>query len=113
MNLVSVTALTALLAVSNASGQMPRAAESLRLTVEQAVQRALETSHRIAEAIARGDAAEAVVGGRRASTLPQVAVQAGYTRTNHVEPFGILVPSNQFKPIYPDVPSNYRTRMDL
>jgi outer membrane protein len=85
----------------------------LPLTLDEAVRRGLETSHRIAEAVARGDAAEAVVGERRASTLPQVAAQAGYTRTNHVETFGILLPNNQLRVIYPDIPDNYRTRLDL
>jgi outer membrane protein len=38
---------------------------------------------------------------------------AGYTRTNHVLPFG--VPSSAGTPtvLYPDVPDNYRTRLDL
>ena len=63
--------------------------------------------------IARGEAAEAVVGTRHAATLPQVAAQAGYTRTNHVDAFGILLPNNQLRVIYPDIPDNYRTRLDL
>jgi outer membrane protein len=90
-----------------------RDAAPLRLTLDEAVRRGLETSHRIAEAVARGDAAEAVVGERRASTLPQIAAQAGYTRTNHVDAFGIVLPNNQLRVIYPDVPDNYRTRLDL
>ncbi len=89
------------------------AALPLRLTLEEAVQRGLETSHRIAEAGARGDAAEAAAGGRHAATLPQIAALAGYTRTNHVDAFGILLPTNQLRVIYPDVPDNYRTRLDL
>ena len=89
------------------------AALPLRLTLEEAVQRGLETSHRIAEAVARGDAAEAAAGGRHAATLPQIAALAGYTRTNHVDAFGILLPTNQLRVIYPDVPDNYRTRLDL
>jgi outer membrane protein TolC len=85
----------------------------LRLTLDEAIRRGLDTSHRIAEATARGDAAEAVVGIRRAATLPQIAAQGGYTRTNHVDEFGILLPNNQLRVIYPDVPDNYRTRLDL
>src|SRR5205814_2366793 len=34
-------------------------------------------------------------------------------RTNHVEVFGVLLPNNQLKVIYPDVPDNLRTRLDL
>jgi outer membrane protein len=85
----------------------------LRLTIDDAVSRGLETSHRVAEAIARGEAADAVAGARHAATLPQVAAQAGYTRTNHVDEFGILLPTNQLRVIYPDIPDNYRTRLDM
>lgn len=108
-----LTAIGTALTVSAAFAQTRDAGIPLRLTLEDAVQRGLETSHRVAEAVARGEAAEAVVGARRASTRPQVAAQAGYTRTNHVDAFGLLLPDNQFKVIYPDVPDNYRTRLDL
>ena len=30
-----------------------------------------------------------------------------------MEAFGILAPNNQFRVIYPDIPDNYRTRLDL
>jgi outer membrane protein len=86
----------------------------LRLALDEAVRRGLETSHRIGEAVARGEAADAIVGQRRAATLPQIAAQAGYMRTNHVQPFGIFMPViNRVQVIYPDVPDNYRTRLDL
>ena len=85
----------------------------LRLTVEEAITRGLATSHRIAEATARKDAADAVADERHAAALPQVAAQAGYMRTNHVEEFGVIMPNNQLRVIYPDVPDNYRTRLDL
>ena len=110
--LTLASALTVVLTASSAAAQGPPAAP-LRLTLDEAVQRGLETSHRIAEAVARGDAAEAVAGARRAATLPQMAAQAGYTRTNHVTAFGIPTPGNQLNIIYPDVPNNYRTRLDL
>ena len=95
-----------------ATAQTPEPAPQ-RLTLDDAVRRGLETSHRIAEAVARGEAADAVVGERRAATLPQIAGQAGYARTNHVDTFGILLPNNQLRVIYPDVPDTYRTRLDL
>ncbi len=89
------------------------AQEPLRLTLDEAIARGLDASHRLAEARARGEAADAVVGERRAAALPQVSAQGGYTRTNHVDTFGILLPNNQFRVIYPDIPDNYRTRLDL
>ena len=82
------------------------------VTLEEAIDRALATSHRLAEAVARGDAAGAVASERHAALLPQLAGQAGYARTNHVDEFGILLPNNQLTVIYPDVPNNYRTRLD-
>jgi outer membrane protein TolC len=85
----------------------------LRLTVDEAVRRAIEASHRLREAAARRDAADALAGERHASGLPQVAAQAGYMRTNHVTPFGLPFPGNLALVIYPDVPANYRTRLDL
>lgn len=108
---ILLVALTAALPPRSAAAQTP-GAPPLRLTLDDAVRRGLETSHRIAEAVARGQAAEAVVGERRAAALPQVAAQAGYTRTNHVATFGILMPNNQLRVIYPDIPDNYRTRLD-
>jgi outer membrane protein TolC len=95
-----------------AAAQTPQTT-ALRLTLDEAIRRSVETSHRLAEAVARGDAAQAVVGERHAAALPQFAGQAGYTRTNHVNQFGILVPDNQLRVIYPDIPDNYRARLDL
>ena len=107
-------ALVAALAASSAHAQVPDAAQPLRLTLDEAVRRGFESSHRIAEAVARGEMADAVVGERHASTLPTAAALAGYTRTNHVDAFGIpLPPTNQLRVIYPDIPDNFRTRLDL
>jgi outer membrane protein len=99
-------------AQSTATAQ-PQDLAPLRLSLDEAIRRGLETSHRIGEAVARGDAAEAIAGERRAAALPQISAQAAYTRTNHVDEFGILLPNNQLRVIYPDVPDNYRTRLDL
>ncbi len=40
---------------------------ALQLTLEEAITRGLATSHRLAEAVARGEAADAVVAERRAA----------------------------------------------
>ncbi|HEY3043156.1 MAG TPA: TolC family protein [Vicinamibacterales bacterium] len=81
----------------------------LRLTLDEAIARGLEASHRVAEIDARQDAARAVEDQRKAASMPQVALQAGYTRTNHVDEFGI--PGGRL--IYPDIPDNVRSRVDL
>ncbi|HUR32745.1 MAG TPA: TolC family protein [Vicinamibacterales bacterium] len=86
---------------------------SITLSEDDAVARALAASNRVAEAQARTDAAAAVVGMRHAPSRPQVAAVGGYTRTNHVDEFGILLPNNQLRVIYPDIPDNYHARLDL
>ncbi|MFN7981183.1 MAG: TolC family protein [Vicinamibacterales bacterium] len=104
-------AFVLLLAAGRAHAQ--GAAPGLTLSLADAIDRALAASHRIAEARARGDVAAASVGERRASTMPQVNAAAGYTRTNHVDEFGILLPNNQLRVIYPDIPNNTRARLDV
>ena len=86
---------------------------SLRVTLEEAQARALETSHRLAEGLARESAAAAAVDIRRAADRPLVTVSAGYTRTNHVTEFVVPSPTGEPRILYPDVPDNYRTRVDL
>jgi outer membrane protein len=112
-----IIALAAALAVatipSRAGAQAAAQPPALRLTLEEAIRDGLQTSHRLAEAAARGEAAEAITDQRHAATRPQIAALAGYTRTNHVDTFGVLLPNNQLRIIYPDVPDNYRTRLDL
>ena len=63
----------------------------------------------MAEIDARQDAARAVEDQRKAASMPQIAVQAGYARTNHVQEFGI--PGGPL--IYPDIPNRFRSRIDL
>ena len=57
--------------------------------------------------------AQAVVDSRQAADRPIVSVVAGYTRTNHVLAFGVPSPVGTPTVLYPDVPDNYRTRLDL
>jgi outer membrane protein len=103
-----------LLALSTAAGAQPPAPQSGDpLTLQQAVDRGLEASHRLGELQAREAGAAAAVRGTRAAAMPQVSAQAGYTRTNHVDEFGIAVPGQSPRIIYPDLPDNFRTRLDL
>ncbi len=92
----------------------PRAAaQEVPLTLDDAVGRALKESPRIAELRAREDGARAAVDTRAAASKPQVSLQAGYTRTNHVDVFGIPQPDGRLRVVYPDIPDNYRTRIDM
>ena len=85
---------------------------AVRMTLDEAMARAVAASHRVGEGLARQDAAAAAVDGRAAATMPTVSVMAGYTRTNHIVPFG-LPPEKPTAIIYPDIPDNWRTRIDM
>ena len=104
-----ISAFVALLLLSGSDAQ-PTAAT---LTLEEAIARGLANSHRLAELQARKEGAEAAEAGRAAASLPTVALAGGYTRTNHVDEFGIAFPGQPTRVIYPDIPDNYRARIDL
>ena len=91
----------------------PIAVAQETLTLEDAIARGLRYSARLAELQARQEAATAVQAGRAAAKLPIISAQAGYTRTNHVDPYALLAPGPSLRVLYPDVPNNYRARLDL
>jgi outer membrane protein TolC len=86
---------------------------TLRLTLEDAQTRAVAASHRLAEARAREAAAAGVVLAREAADRPNIGAGAGYTRTNHVTEFVFPGPTGIPRVLYPDVPDNYDTRLQL
>ena len=91
-----------------------RAQDVLRLTLEEAQSRAQQASHRLGELQARESAAHAAADVRAAAARPNVALMAGYTRTNHVDEFVVPAPGTTTpRVLYPDVPDNWRTRIDL
>ena len=74
--------------------------------------RAFATSHRLGEAQARQDGAQATVQIRQAASRPTATATAGYTRTNHVDEFGFPSPDgSRLNILYPDVPDNFVTRV--
>jgi len=85
---------------------------ALRLSLQEAQSRAVAASHRLAEARARAATAEGAIAVRETAERPIVSLLGGYTRTNHVTEF--VVPSATGVPrvLYPDVPDNYRARLD-
>jgi outer membrane protein TolC len=85
----------------------------LRLTLEEAIARSERNSHRLAGLQARVDAAAASQAGRRAADRPVVALLASYMRTNHVDEFALMLPNQPLRVLYPDIPDNYRARLDL
>ena len=86
---------------------------ALRLSLEDAQSRAVMASHRLAGARAHAATADATVGVRQVADRPIVALAAGYTRTNHVMEFVVPTPTGASRVLYPDVPDNYHTRVDL
>jgi len=102
----------ALLIPTAASRLHAQAGTPVSLTLGDAMQRAIAASHRLEEGWARAEAASAVVDQRHAVQLPRLNGMGGYTRTNHIDPFGVPLPNSQLRIIYPDIPDNYRTRLD-
>jgi outer membrane protein len=105
-----ITAVLTMCALGRVAAQGP---PILRLTLEEALAKAVETSHRLAEARARETAAQAGVAVRESAERPTVTANAGYTRTNHVLPFSVPSPSGIPLLVYPDVPNNYSTRLEM
>jgi outer membrane protein len=117
--------LPLLLVGTTASAQAPAAAPDsarpaeaavVRLTVEQAVARAIAASPRLARLTALEAAAEAQTRGARADRWPQVDLGAGYTRRSEVPELAIFAPTNDpAKPVerivvFPNIQDNWRLR---
>jgi len=114
MRLVPVFACVIVISAGPLQAQAPgESPVPARLTLADALARAVAASHRLAELRARESAVAAVVDQRKTADLPTLALEAGYQRTNHVDEFGVLQPDRTFHVIYPDVPDNWRTRVDM
>ncbi len=107
------TVFAAVCAMLSAGATPVLAQAPLRLSVDEAVTRALETSHRIAEGRARQSGAEATVQVRHSAERPTMSGSAAYMRTNHVEEFGFPQAGGGFRVVYPDVPDNVTTRVSF
>ena len=86
---------------------------SAPLTLEEAIAQGMANSRRLAELEARGEAADYAVSGRKAADMPSISAQGGYTRTNHVDIFAIRAPGGPLQVVYPDIPDNFRARLDV
>jgi outer membrane protein TolC len=83
----------------------------VRLTLAEAISRAHETSHRLAEARARHEGAQAAIKSAELAKMPTVNASASYVRTNHVEEFAVPRPDGSRLVVYPDIPDNFTTRI--
>lgn len=108
-----MTRTVGLLALLCLISQSAAAQEPLRLALDEAIARGLANSHRLAELQARKEGAAAAEAGRDAASMPSLSILANYMRTNHVEEFRIAQPGQGVIVVYPDVPDNYRARLDL
>src|SRR5438128_924912 len=68
-------------------------AQTLSLTLEDAIDRGVAQAPRLAEARAREAAANSTVAARASLGAPSVIAMTGYLRTNHVDEFGIPQPN--------------------
>jgi outer membrane protein len=109
MKRVSVILSLLLAAADNAVAQAP----PLRLTLDDAITRGIEANPRLEELGARQEAARAVEEQREAAGQPQLAAIASYTRTNHVDEFRVANALGGVQVIYPDIPDQVRSRIDL
>jgi outer membrane protein len=91
----------------------------VRLTVDEAVARAIAASPRLARLSALDAAAEAQARGARAERWPQVDLGAGYTRRSEVPELAIFAPTgNPLEPVerlvvFPNIQDNWRLRAGL
>lgn len=99
-------ALLTILLAAPALAQEPAPGTVARLTLAEATERAITSSANLGRLRAGERAAEADERAARASRLPQVQLDAGYTRQSDVPE---IVVGGQT--IFPNLPDNYRTRL--
>jgi outer membrane protein len=98
---------------------VPAEATVVRLTLDEAVTRAIAASPRLARLSALEAAAEAQARGARADRWPQVDLGAGYTRRSEVPELAIFAPTNNpAQPVerivvFPNIQDNWRLRAGL
>ena len=100
--------LVSLLLAAGAGGtqEAPAAVESVRLSLDEAVQRALTASARLRELQQLEIAAGADLDGARAARWPTAEVGAGYTRRSDIDPFLIPQPPGEPPVGFPNLPNN-------
>jgi outer membrane protein len=85
----------------------------IRLSLTDAITRGFANSHRLAEARAREEGAKAAATTADLADKPILNANAGYSRINHVRPFGFPRPDGVFVIVYPDIPDNFTSRLSF
>jgi outer membrane protein TolC len=89
------------------------AQEVLRLTLDEAVTRALEQSASLAVRRAERGAAQAALDGARAERLPRLGLDASYTRFSDVREFTALQPDGTERVLFPNLPNRSRVQLGV
>ncbi len=111
--------LSLTLAATSATAQTQEPPAVLPLTADQAVERAVAASPRLARLAALETAAEAQRHGARAERLPQLDVSAGYQYRSNVPELAIFAPTGdptvpvQRIVVFPNINDNWSTRVGL
>jgi outer membrane protein len=107
------TILTVLFALSTtATGAFAQPAP-IRVSLNDAITRGLENSHRLSEIKAREEGARAAAHTASLAGKPTVNAHASYSRTNHVTEFSFPQPNGTRLVVYPDVPDNFMSRLSF
>jgi outer membrane protein TolC len=85
--------------------------EVLRLTLDEARQRAQAGAPSVERARALERAARADVDAARANRLPHVELSAGYTRQSDVPELTLALPGEAPRTLFPNITNNWRSRL--
>lgn len=87
---------------------VPVRGETVRLSLAEALERARQSSPRLAELDDLERAAAARLRGAEAEKRPEVDLQASYFRNSDVPEFSLALPGAGTRTIFPNIPDNYR-----
>jgi outer membrane protein TolC len=112
---VAIVALAAALTVAprESAAQPAAAAEVVRLTLAETVERARRHSPRLEALRALSSAADASLRGARAGRLPLVDLQASYERQSNVPELTLAFPGRPVQTVFPNIPNDYAARVGV
>ena len=105
--------LSVLIAVLIAHDATAQPSTPIRLSLNEAITRGLEQSHRLAEIKAREEGARASAELAALAKKPTFNANASYSRTNHVTEFSFPQPNGTRLVVYPDIPDNFMSRISF
>ena len=109
---VLMLGLTAVFGALPSRAEPAMEAPSIRLTLDEALERARGRSPRLGQLRALETWAEAGARGARVQRLPQIDLAAGYMRASNVPELTLFAPGQPPRTIFPNLPDNYRARLE-